>query len=68
MFLTAFFNFVQASTGGGGWPMSVFLTPNLKPIFGGTYFPPEDMMYGRPGNEINRSELLSVFLVKFSFS
>jgi uncharacterized protein len=33
--------FVQATTGGGGWPMSVFLTPDLKPFFGGTYFPPE---------------------------
>jgi hypothetical protein len=32
--------FVQATTGGGGWPMSVFLTPELKPFFGGTYFPP----------------------------
>lgn len=40
--------FVQATTGGGGWPMSVFLTPQLKPFFGGTYFPPEDR-YGRPG-------------------
>ncbi len=40
--------FVQASTGGGGWPMSVFLTPELKPFFGGTYFPP-DSRYGRPG-------------------
>ncbi len=40
--------FVQASTGGGGWPMSVFLTPELKPFFGGTYFPP-DNRYGRPG-------------------
>lgn len=29
-------------TGHGGWPMSVFLTPDLKPIVGGTYFPPED--------------------------
>ena len=37
-----------ASTGGGGWPMSVFLTPDLKPFFGGTYFPPDDR-YGRPG-------------------
>ena len=36
---------VQALTGSGGWPMSVFLTPNGKPFFGGTYFPPED----RPG-------------------
>ncbi|HEX2569617.1 MAG TPA: thioredoxin domain-containing protein [Polyangia bacterium] len=40
--------FVQATTGGGGWPMSVFLTPELKPFFGGTYFPPEDR-YGRRG-------------------
>ena len=47
--------------------MSVFLTPNLKPIFGGTYFPPEDMMYGRPGNEMNRSELLSVFWLNLVF-
>lgn len=31
---------VQALTGSGGWPMSVFLTPDLKPFFGGTYFPP----------------------------
>ncbi len=40
--------FVQATTGGGGWPMSVFLTPELEPFFGGTYFPP-DNRYGRPG-------------------
>ena len=40
--------FVQASTGSGGWPMSVFLTPERKPFFGGTYFPP-DNRYGRPG-------------------
>ncbi len=40
--------FVQASTGSGGWPMSVWLTPELKPFFGGTYFPP-DGRYGRPG-------------------
>ena len=40
--------FVQSSTGGGGWPMSVFLTPELKPFWGGTYFPP-DNRYGRPG-------------------
>jgi uncharacterized protein YyaL (SSP411 family) len=43
-----YMTFVQATTGGGGWPMSVFLTPQLKPFFGGTYFPPEDR-YGRPG-------------------
>jgi uncharacterized protein len=32
---------VQAMTGGGGWPMSVFLTPDARPFYGGTYFPPE---------------------------
>ncbi len=32
---------VQAMTGSGGWPLSVFLTPGLEPFFGGTYFPPE---------------------------
>jgi uncharacterized protein YyaL (SSP411 family) len=40
--------FIQSSTGSGGWPMSVFLTPELKPFFGGTYFPPASR-YGRPG-------------------
>ncbi|MCY3003175.1 MAG: thioredoxin domain-containing protein [Planctomycetota bacterium] len=38
---------VQAMTGSGGWPMSVFLTPGLEPFFGGTYFPPV-RRYGRP--------------------
>ncbi len=33
---------VMAMTGHGGWPMSVFLTPQCKPFFGGTYFPPSD--------------------------
>ncbi|CAB4406203.1 unnamed protein product [Rhizophagus irregularis] len=40
--------FVQLMSGSGGWPMSVFLTPELYPVLGGTYFPPEDQ-YGRPG-------------------
>src|SRR3989442_767996 len=40
--------FVQATPGGGGWPMSVWLTPNLQPFVGGTYFPPEDR-FGQPG-------------------
>lgn len=39
---------VQLMTGQGGWPMSVFLTPELEPFFAGTYFPPEDR-WGRPG-------------------
>lgn len=43
-----YMNAVQAMTGGGGWPMTVFLTPDLVPFHGGTYFPPEDRM-GMPG-------------------
>jgi hypothetical protein len=42
-----YMTFVQSTTGAGGWPMNVFLTPDLKPFFGGTYFPP-DARYGRP--------------------
>ncbi|MCX6957742.1 MAG: thioredoxin domain-containing protein [Verrucomicrobiae bacterium] len=43
-----YMTYVQALTGSGGWPMSVWLTPELKPFFGGTYFPPEDR-YSRVG-------------------
>src|SRR5437667_9839484 len=43
-----YMTFVQATTGGGGWPMSVWLTPDLKPFVGGTYFPTVDR-YGQPG-------------------
>src|SRR5687768_5467450 len=45
-----YMNAVQAMTGSGGWPMSVFLTPDLKPFFGGTYWPPT-ARWGRPGFE-----------------
>jgi uncharacterized protein YyaL (SSP411 family) len=38
---------VQMMTGHGGWPMTVFLTPDLKPFYGGTYFPPQDR-HGMP--------------------
>lgn len=44
----AYMAFVQATTGQGGWPMSVWLTPDGKPVVGGTYFPPNDR-HGRPG-------------------
>jgi uncharacterized protein YyaL (SSP411 family) len=40
--------FVMATTGHGGWPMSVWLTPELLPVYGGTYYPPEDRS-GRAG-------------------
>lgn len=43
-----YMNAVQLMTGSGGWPMSVFLTPDLIPFHAGTYFPPEDRM-GLPG-------------------
>eukprot|EP00262_Sarcandra_glabra_P016505 TRINITY_DN5407_c0_g1_i1.p1 TRINITY_DN5407_c0_g1~~TRINITY_DN5407_c0_g1_i1.p1 ORF type:complete len:819 (-),score=166.41 TRINITY_DN5407_c0_g1_i1:230-2686(-) len=43
-----YMTYVQALYGGGGWPLSVFLSPDLKPLMGGTYFPPDDK-YGRPG-------------------
>ena len=42
-----YMTFVQAISGQGGWPLNVFLTPDLKPFYGGTYFPP-DPRYGRP--------------------
>jgi uncharacterized protein YyaL (SSP411 family) len=47
---------VVAMTGRGGWPLTVFLTPDQKPFFGGTYFPPED----RWGMSGLRTVLLSV--------
>jgi uncharacterized protein YyaL (SSP411 family) len=43
-----YMTYVQAVTGHGGWPLSAWLTPDLKPFYGGTYFPPEDR-HGRPG-------------------
>ncbi|HEY0455835.1 MAG TPA: thioredoxin domain-containing protein, partial [Verrucomicrobiae bacterium] len=43
-----YMTFVQAMTGQGGWPLNVFLAPDLKPFYGGTYWPPESK-YGRPG-------------------
>ena len=43
-----YMNAVQIMTRQGGWPMTMFLTPDLQPFYGGTYFPPDDR-YGRPG-------------------
>ncbi len=45
---------VQAMTGNGGWPLTVFLTPELKPFFGGTYFPPESR-----GGRVGLKELIT---------
>ena len=44
---SVYMTFTQALTGQGGWPMTVFLTPDLEPFFAGTYFPPTDQ-HGRP--------------------
>jgi uncharacterized protein len=43
-----YMTFVQATTGSGGWPMSVWLTPDLEPFYGGTYFPPQSR-WNMPG-------------------
>jgi uncharacterized protein YyaL (SSP411 family) len=50
----------MAMTGSGGWPLSVFLTPQLKPFFAGTYFPPENG-HGRPGFKYVITELAGGF-------
>ena len=55
-----YMSFVQATTGSGGWPMTVFLTPELKPFFGGTYFPPASK-WGRPGFSELLGELARVW-------
>jgi len=46
----------QALTGQGGWPMTVFLTPNCVPFYGGTYYPPEDR-HGMPGFRLRQASL-----------
>jgi uncharacterized protein YyaL (SSP411 family) len=51
---------VQIMTGSGGWPLTVFLTPDLEPFYGGTYFPPEDR-WGRPGFATVLREIARVF-------
>src|SRR6476469_1690379 len=43
---------VQTITGSGGWPLNVFLTPDLKPFYGGTYFPPKPLMNSNSWQQI----------------
>jgi uncharacterized protein YyaL (SSP411 family) len=47
-----YMNYVQATTGSGGWPLNVFITPDLEPIFGGTYWP-------GPGSTMGMAEQIS---------
>lgn len=58
-----FMNYVQALTGRGGWPLNVFLTPDLTPIFGGTYFPPKDK-FGLPSFKTVLLKLISFYKEK----
>jgi uncharacterized protein YyaL (SSP411 family) len=51
---------VQALTGQGGWPMTVFLTPQGRPFYGGTYYPPDDRRYGQQIIPGFRTVLLSM--------
>lgn len=55
-----YMTYVQAASGHGGWPMSVFLTPELKPFYGGTYYPPENAP-GRIGFKNLLTELAKVW-------
>jgi len=55
-----YMTFVQSTTGSGGWPLNVFLTPDLKPFFGGTYFPPDDR-YGRGGFRSVLQQIVNVW-------
>jgi uncharacterized protein YyaL (SSP411 family) len=54
---------VQVLTGQGGWPMSMFLTPDLQPFYGGTYFPPDDR-YGRPSFKRLLSAIVDAWQIK----
>jgi uncharacterized protein YyaL (SSP411 family) len=54
---------VQALTGQGGWPMSVFMTPDRKPFYGGTYFPPTNG-HGRPGFPTLLTELAKAWTTR----
>jgi uncharacterized protein YyaL (SSP411 family) len=53
-----YMNYVQATTGHGGWPLNVFLTPDLQPIFGGTYFPGPDSQMAKMGQGMGFGGLL----------
>ena len=55
-----YMNAVQMLSGQGGWPMSVFLTPDLRPFWGGTYFPPKG--FYRPDGEVVRPGFMDILL------
>ena len=54
-----YMNYVQATTGSGGWPLNLFLTPDLEPVFGGTYWPgPENSMTASMSDTISFLDIL----------
>ncbi len=58
-----YMNYVQMTTGSGGWPMNVFLTPDKRPFFGGTYFPPENR-YNMPSFKRVLASIADVWVTK----
>lgn len=57
-------NYIQAINGAGGWPLNVFLTPELEPVFGGTYWPsPGTELIGIDGEEVPEDERLDFLII-----
>jgi len=55
-----FMDYIQATSGGGGWPLNVFVTPDLEPVFGGTYWPGPDSKRARSGGTSFEQILIKV--------
>jgi uncharacterized protein YyaL (SSP411 family) len=53
-----YMDFLQATSGGGGWPLNVFVTPDLEPIFGGTYWPGPSSERAKPGAGMTFEDVL----------
>lgn len=53
-----YMNYVQATTGHGGWPLNVFITPDLEPVFGGTYWPGPEATSERIGAQVGFLDIL----------
>ncbi|KAF3807399.1 Spermatogenesis-associated protein 20 [Colletotrichum gloeosporioides] len=56
---TIYMNYVQAVSGNGGWPLNLFLTPELEPVFGGTYYPAPEPNNGSSGDD-ERLDFLAI--------
>lgn len=59
-----YMNYIQAINGAGGWPLNVFLTPELEPVFGGTYWPsPGTELIGPDGEEVAEDERIDFLVI-----